>query len=217
MPFGGNDPHGNDRDGWFGNRICSPVYGGFTRLEDFKRISAAARLKRPAHGEMLYLEGETVEHILLLISGSVKNYAAGTERDGSHPHAECLMRLACGRRYTTAQAIRECRTRIWDVGHDLVGRLPVLRQNIPRLICGHPQELEKRFRQLAMEGVAPRVARQLIRLQEPARPRREWWKSIFHPQAWLLSAWEAHGLVTCCRESVMIHDVRALRAIFKEN
>jgi hypothetical protein len=31
---------------------------------------------------------------------------------------------------------------------------------------GYAHELEERFRELAMEQVAPRIARQLIRLQE---------------------------------------------------
>ena len=38
--------------------------------------------------------------------------------------------------------------------------------NLTRLICGHLQVLEERLREVATERVAPRVTRQLIRLQE---------------------------------------------------
>ena len=78
--------------------------------------------------------------------------------------------FSIGRHSTTAQAIRGCGALVWDAGtfKDLVEGLPVLHQNMIRFISGHLQELEERFRELATERVAPRVARQLIRLQEQA-------------------------------------------------
>ena len=109
--------------------------------------------------------------------------------------------------------------------------LPVLHQNMIRFISGHLQELEERFRELATERVAPRVARQLIRLQEQAglpwkgeveiRLSREELAQMtgttLYTVSRLLSAWEAHGLVTCRRESVMISDASALRRVFEES
>ena len=100
-----------------------------------------------------------------------------------------------------------------------------------RFICGHLQELEERFRELSTERVAPRVARQLIRLQEqPGWPQKgeveirlsreglaQMTGTTLYTISRLLSAWEAHGLVTCRRESVMISDVPALRRIIEES
>ena len=55
-----------------------------------------------------------------------------------------------------------------------------------RLTSDHLQELQKRFREPATERVAPRLARQLIRLQEQiGRPMKDSSKSDFHEKPWL--------------------------------
>jgi CRP-like cAMP-binding protein len=76
--------------------------------------------------------------------------------------------FSTGRHNTTAQVIRGCGALALEAGilKALAEALPVLRQNMIRTTCGHLQELQERFRELAMQRVAPRVARQLIRLQE---------------------------------------------------
>jgi len=238
MPLAGNNPHGNDSDGWSGMESARLFTG--VSPDDFARISAAARLKRLAQGEMLYLEGETVEHVLLLISGSVKITQLGPRG------TEVILRLSVpgdvldagglcstGRHCTAAQAIRECRALVWDAGifKDLLGRLPVLHQNMTRLICGQLQELEERFRELVTEKVAPRVARQLIRLQEQVGSPRKAGVEISlsreglaqmtgtteYTVSRLLSTWEAHGLVTCLRESVVISDIETLRKMIEQD
>jgi CRP-like cAMP-binding protein len=189
---------------------------------------------------MLYLEGDTVEQVLLLISGSVKITKRGPK------NMEVILRLSApgdildpvdllstSMHSTTAQAIRGCRALAWDAGifKDLVQGAPVLHQNVIRSICGYVHELEERFRELATEEEAPRVARQLIRIQEQAGwPRKgegeiglsheglaQMTGTTVDTVTRLLSAWEAHGLVTCRIESVTINDVRALRKVFEEN
>ena len=238
MPPPGNDPHGNDRDAWAAIE-SAPLFTGVSP-EDFRRISAAARLKRLSRGEMLYSEGDTVEQVLLLISGGVKTTQVGPKG------LEVILRLSApgdvldavglfstGRHYTTAQAIRGCGALAWQAGifKNLLGGLPVIHQNMIRFVSCHLHELEERFRELATERVAPRVARQLIRLQEQVVSPREGEVEIrlareglaqltgttLYTISRLLSAWEAHGLVTCRRESVMISDAPALRRIFEEN
>jgi CRP/FNR family transcriptional regulator, nitrogen oxide reductase regulator len=233
-----NDPHANDRDAWVAVE-STPLFTGVTP-EDFRRISAAARLKRFSSGEMLYSEGDTVEQVLLLISGFVKTTQVGPNG------VEVILRLsapgdvldavglfATGRHCTTAQATRACGALAWraEIFKGLLGGLPVLHQNMIRFICVHLQELEERFRELSTERVAPRVARQLIRLQEqPGWPQKreveihlsreglaQMTGTTLYTVSRLLSAWEARGLVTCGREFVMIRDVPALRRIFEED
>ena len=63
MQLAMNDAHGNSRNGWAAVE-SAPFFTGVS-LEDSRRISAAARMKRFARGEMLYLEGDTVEPVLL--------------------------------------------------------------------------------------------------------------------------------------------------------
>ena len=61
-----------------------------------------------------------------------------------------------------------CQALVWDARtfKALVGRLSVLHQNTARLLGEDLLELEERFREVATERVAPRVARQLLRLLE---------------------------------------------------
>jgi CRP-like cAMP-binding protein len=100
-----------------------------------------------------------------------------------------------------------------------------------RFTCDHLRELEERFRELATERVAPRVARQLIRLQEQIGSVQygeveiglsreglaQMTGTTLYTVSRLLSAWEAQGWVICRRESVIIRDPRSLRKIFEEN
>jgi len=233
MPLAQNDTHADDRDGWAAVE-SAPLFKDVPQ-EDFKRISAAARLKRLVRDEMLYVEGGQVEHVfLLLISGLVKiTQLEVILRLGAPGDVFDTVSLSStGRHSTTAQAIDACRVFVWDAGifKDLVECLPVLHQNMTRLICGHVQVLEERLREVATERVAPRVARQLIRLQEQVSSPQKGGVEISLSReglaqmtgtteftvSRLLSAWEEHGLVSCGRESMMISDVRALRKVFEE-
>jgi CRP-like cAMP-binding protein len=238
MPLVKTHACGADRDGWAAVE-SSPLFTGVSP-EDFRRITAAARLKRFARGDMLYVEGDTVGQILLLISGSVKITKLGPKGmevilrlGGPGDVLDAATLLCTGRHCSTAQAIRGCGTLVWDAGifKALLASFPVLSQNMIRTTCGQLQELEERFRELATEQVAPRVARQLIRLQEQAgSPRNDEVRigvsredlaqmtgTTVYTVSRLLSAWETHGLVNSRRSSVMISDVRSLRKVFEES
>jgi CRP-like cAMP-binding protein len=238
MLFAGNDSRGNDRDGWAAIE-SAPLFTGVSP-EDVKRISGAARLKRFACGEMPFLAGDTADQVLLLISGSVKFSQLGSKG------LEVILRLGApgdvfdvvslfvtGKHATTAQTIRPCGALVWDaeVFKALVEGLPVLYKNIIRLMGGHLLELEERFRELATERVAPRLARQLIRLQEqvgsPRKAAREIGLSheglaqmtgtTLYTVSRLLSTWEEDGLVNSGSESMIIADFDALHKVIEEN
>jgi CRP/FNR family transcriptional regulator, nitrogen oxide reductase regulator len=228
----------DNRHGWAAIE-SAPLFTGVLP-EDFRRISGAARLKRFTRGEMLYMAGDTVKQVLLLISGSVKITQQGSKG------LEVILRLgvpgdivdavslfSSGKHCTTAQAIRGCVALVWDAGifKALAESIPVLHRNVIRFAYGHLRELEERFFELATERVAPRVARQLIRLQEQASSPEKGEVEIglsreglaqmtgttLYTVSRLLSAWEAHGLVDSRRESVMIRNAPSLRKIFEEN
>ena len=110
----------------------------------------------------------------------------------------------------------------------LVKRFPVLRQNMVHVLGEDLRELQERFREVATERVAPRVARQLLRLLEKmgrtvnglvevGLSREELAQmtgTTLFTVSRLLSAWEADGIVRPRREAVAICDEQALRAIF---
>ena len=215
-----------------------PLFSGIS-AEDYAAISAAARAKEFTRGEVLYLEGDAVEQILLLTSGSVKTTRLGLSG------VEVILRLwvpgdvlgpadllAGGRHSSTAQAFRLTRALVWDATSfkALVGRYPVLDQNLLRMVVRYLADLEERFRELATERVAPRVARQLVRLlPQIGRPadgaievglsREELAQmtgTTLFTVSRLFSAWETRGLVKPRREAVTISDVQALSAIAEE-
>ncbi len=214
----------------------SPLFSGIPAADDMI-VSAAAHLKEFQRGEPLYTEGGPVQHISLLTSGFAKitqHGPGGTEVilrfcvPGDVLGAVCL--FSDGRHYTSAQAFRLCRALVWDAPAfgALVKRFPVLQQNMVRSLGDDLRELQERFREVATERVASRVARQLLRLLEKmGRPvngtvevslsREELAQmtgTTLFTVSRLLSAWEADGIVKPRREAVAICDVQALRAIF---
>jgi CRP-like cAMP-binding protein len=217
--------------------VHPPLFSGIM-AGDYTGIAAAARVKEFARGETLYFEGDSVRQILLLTSGFVKLTQLGLGgaevilRLGGPGDVIGVADLAEGRHRTTAQAFRLCRGLVWDAAafKALVARFPVLHQNMVRILDGHLLELEQRFREVATERVGPRVARQLVRLQEKiGQPvdgavdisvsREELAQmtgTTLFTISRLLSAWEARGMVKPRREAVTICDVQSLRAVCDE-
>jgi CRP-like cAMP-binding protein len=203
---------------------------------DYTRIAATARVKEFTRGEVLYLEGDSVRQVLLLTSGLVKLNKLGLSG------TEVIIRLAApgdvlgalglfsaGSQCTTAQAFRQCRALAWDISafRALVGRFPILHENMARILGGYLLELEERFREVATERVGPRVARQVVRLMEQiGKPvdgaveiglsREELAQmtgTTLYTVSRLLSAWEARGMVRPRREAVAICDAQLLCAV----
>jgi CRP-like cAMP-binding protein len=187
---------------------------------------------------MAYLEGDTVQQVLLLVSGSIKITQLGSKglevilRLGAPGDVFDVVSLSTtGRHRATAEAIRSCGVLVWDAGafKALLEAIPVLHQNIIRFTYRHLEELEGRFRELATEPVAPRVARQLIRLLEQVGSAqsdemeigisRENLAEMTQPFILLAvySPLGKSGLIYSCSESIIISDVRALRKLFDDD
>jgi CRP/FNR family transcriptional regulator, nitrogen oxide reductase regulator len=206
---------------------------------DYAGICRGARVKQFTRGEMLYFEGDAVERVLLLTSGSAKVTKLG--RGGE----EVILRLtvpgdvlgavglfSSGMHCTTAQAFRACQALVWDarVFEDLVERFPVLHKNMAAILGEYLRELEDRFREVATGRVGPRIALQLLRLLKSiGRPvnagveiglsREELAQmtgTTLFTVSRLLSAWEARGVVRPRRQAVAICDVQSLREISEE-
>lgn len=231
--------HRNNGDNHGAAATRPPLFSGVS-AGDYAAIATAARVKEFARGEMLYFEGDSVRQVLLLTSGFVKITQIGLGG------AEVILRLgsagdvvgagdlfSIGRHRTTAEAFRLCRGLVWDATafKALVERFPILHQNMVRILGGHLLELEQRFREVATEKVAPRVARQLMRLQdkigqvvngavEIGLSREELAQmtgTTLFTISRLLSAWEARGMVRPRREAVTICDLESLRSVSEES
>jgi CRP/FNR family transcriptional regulator, nitrogen oxide reductase regulator len=229
--------HGDNRAGAVAAR--PPLFSGIL-AEDYARIAAAARVKEFVRGEMLYIGGDSVSQVLLLTSGFAKISQFGLSG------MEVILRLSVpgdvlgamglfttGLHFTTAQAFRMCRALVWDAPtfRALVTRYPVLHQNMVKILSEDLLELQERFREVATERVAPRVARQLVRLLkrigrsvngavEVSLTREELAQmtgTTLFTVSRLLSAWEERGMVKPRREGVTICDVPLLRAMSEES
>ena len=207
---------------------------------DYERICAAARPKEFARGDMLFIESEAVEQIILLTSGFAKITQLGTNGSqvilrfgvpGDVLGAAALFSTSvhCG----TAQAFRACHALVWSARDfkALVNHLPVLHENMVRLLGEDLSELEERFREVATERVALRVARQVLRLMnqigrrvndevEISLSREELAQmtgTTLFTVSRLFSIWEARGIVRPRRESVTICDVELLRTVSEKS
>ena len=223
-----------------------PLLAGI-QPEDRARLLAAARSKELARGQMLYLEGDSLQQVWLLTAGFVKTTQIGTGG------VEVILRLsgpndvlgafdlATGVHSSAAQALRSCRALVWEayLFRRMLERYPVLHQNMARMLGGHLLELQERFREVATERVAPRVARQVIRLLDTiGRTRRagvndrmldgevdiglsreelaQMTGTTLFTISRLLSAWQARGIVKPRREAFTICDLPSLRALCNE-
>jgi CRP-like cAMP-binding protein len=212
-----------------------PLFSGILPA-DYSRIAAAARVKEFERGEMLFSEGDSVQQVFLLTAGFAKINKLGLSgsevilRFGAPGDVLGAMGLfSTGKHCTTAQSFRTCRALVWEpsVFKALAERFPVLHQNMARIVGGELLELEERFREVATERVAPRVARQLVRLLDKIGRRVEDGVEIslsreelaqmtgttLFTVSRLLSAWEERGMVKPRREGVTICDIPALNAI----
>jgi CRP/FNR family transcriptional regulator, nitrogen oxide reductase regulator len=217
----------------------SPLFSGILP-DDYTKILTAARVKEFTRGENLYMEGDSVQQVLILTSGFAKITQLGLSG------AEVLLKFSVpgdvlgavglfstGRHCTTAQAFRLCHALVWDAPafKAVVECFPVLHQNMVRILVGYLLELEERFREVSTEKVGSRVARQVVRLLETiGRPvdgaveivlsREELAQmtgTTLFTVSRLLSAWKLRGLVRTRRQEVMtICDVASLRAIYDE-
>src|ERR1039457_5160753 len=149
-----------------------PLFSGILPA-DYTRIASAARVKEFERGEMLYIEGDSVQQVLLLTSGFAKIIKLGLSgsdvilRFGAPGDVLGAIGLfSTGRHSTTAQSFRMCRALVWEppVFKALAERFPVMHQNLARIVGAELLELKERFREVATVRVAPRVARQLVRL-----------------------------------------------------
>ena len=213
----------------------TPLFSGILPCDQSKLL-AAARLKEFARGEMLHSEGDPVDQIILLTRGLVKITQLGMRG------AEVILRLSVpgdvvgavslfstGKHCTTAQAFRACHSLVWDAAlfKSAVERLPALHRNLVCIVVANLEELEERFREVATERVAPRVACQLVRLAErigrsvngaieigvSREELAQMTGTTLFTVSRLLSAWEERGLVRPLREAVAVCDMQSLISI----
>ena len=200
---------------------------------DCRTIVSTARQKHFSRRETIFLEGDPVRQVVLLLSGCVKITQLG------FAGAEVILRVSgvgdivsgfcrpganCSHG-STAQAIRPSTALVWEAAtfDKLLDRFPAFQRNTGRALEERLQELEQRFREVSTEMVGSRLSSELIRLSnrlgrasgnaEIGLSRSELAQltgtTVFTVSR-LLTRWQTLGIVSSRREAVQVHDFAAL-------
>lgn len=214
-------------------QICSSrLFAGLNEREYFE-IAACSRYGTFAKNESLFTEGQPAEFLILIESGAVKQTQAGRNgnevliRFSRKGDAVNLRAESTDHGYTcSAHAVEPCRALLWDYNH-IRGYLarPVMRRNISRILVDELGELEERYREMATERVANRLALLIVRLvNQIGKPfdggikvsltREELAQmtgSTVFTISRVLSEWSEKGLVRSLREAIVVNDPKRLR------
>jgi CRP-like cAMP-binding protein len=213
----------------------SALFAGLSQ-RDLMEVLSCARVRMFARDELLYSQGQTVRNLIVLQSGSVKHTQLSSNGD------EVLLRMtatgeavnlqtdpnACSQT-CSARAMEQCRAWIFEYARlqELLERYPRMRQNITYILASRLHELEERFREIATEKVARRLALALLRLSKQVGKKCEEGVQVSLSREELaqmtgttlftisrvLSRWAEQGLVAPKREAVVICDAARLESV----
>jgi CRP-like cAMP-binding protein len=214
---------------------ASALFTGLTPRE-CKEIASCAHIRTYARDELLFMQGQPVRSLVLIQSGSVKLTqlsASGNEvilwmngcGDAMGVHADSP---SCSHT-CSARAMEQCKTLVWEYTklQMLVAEYPQLRRNISQILASRLQELEERFREIATEKVARRLALALSRLlKQVGKPTPEGTEISLSREelaqltgttlftiSRILSKWADSGVVTPRREAVLVRNPERLESV----
>jgi CRP-like cAMP-binding protein len=214
---------------------ASALFTGLSPKE-CREIASCAHARTFARDELLFMQGQPVRSLVLIQSGSVKLTqlsANGNEvilwMNGSGDvmgmHADSP---SCSHT-CSARAMEQCKALVWEYTRlqMLVAEYPQLRRNISQILASRLQELEERFREIATEKVARRLALALTRLlkqvgkktpdgTEVSLSREELAQltgTTLFTISRILSKWAELGVVTPRREAVLVRDPERLESV----
>jgi len=213
----------------------SPLSCGLSRAQLWN-LAGSACAREIKRRQAFFREGEPATAVGLLCSGRVKVTqltSAGREVIvqllGPGEVLGGLGALAGGHYPATAEALEASQALVWEQHRleELFDEVPVLARNALRIMADWVRELEERYRELATEPVAQRLAYALVRLDDRQRHRADGSFDLSLSQeelaqmtgttlftvSRLLSEWESKGILTTRRERVLVRDHRGLAAL----
>ena len=212
----------------------STLFSGLSAAECL-HLASCGRTRRFANDEILFMQGQRVQQLMLIMTGSVKLTqlsSTGNEVILWMTGAKQAIGLSArpsgeeGTHSCTARAMEPCTALIWDYARHaaLLEQYPRIRGNVNHILSTRLEELEERFREVSTERVAKRLALALLRLmRHVGRPhqsgtrvslsREEMAQMIgttLFTTSRILSKWSESGLVLARRDGVVICDARCL-------
>ncbi len=212
---------------------ASALFAGLTP-KDCYEIAACGSVRNFARDEILFMQGQPIRNLVLLQTGSVKLTQTSSEGnevilwmngegEAIGVHAESPnCNHTC-----SARAMEQCRALTWEYSRiqAVLAEHPQIRKNISQILSSNLQELEERFREVATERVARRLALTLLRLlKHVGKEGREGVQLSLSREelaqmvgttlftiSRILSKWGENGLVVPRREAVLIPNPARLR------
>lgn len=217
---------------------ASALFAGLTE-EEVLEIASCARARTFARDELLFMEGQAARNLVMIQTGSVKLSqlsANGNEvimwmQGSGEPVGVPAHSMSCSHT-CSARAMEQCRASVWEYAklQQLLEEYPQIRANISRILSSRLDELQERFREVATEKVAKRLAFTLLRLvKKIGKPAREGTAvslsreelaqmtgTTLYTISRLLSKWGDEGFVLPRREAVVVVDPKRLSRISDE-
>ncbi len=208
---------------------------------DLADVLAAARERRLADDATVFREGEPADRFCVVSAGRLKLTQLGADgnevilRFVGPGEATAALAIFEGADYPlTARAVGATTVLEWgrDAVQEMLRRHPALAVNTVRLLSGRLREVQERFRELATERVAQRIARALVRLVRQVGRKVDGGVLIDLPLSRqnlaeltgttlftvsrVLSKWEELGILESGRERVVVTSPHALVAIAED-
>lgn len=208
---------------------------------EIERLLAAARVVKVPDGGFFFLQGDPADHLYVLQGGLVR--LGQVTADGQ----QVLQRvIAPGTLFgavalmpsavypVSAEAAADCQALSWSTRQmmEFVKEMPTLALNALRMMAGHVQEVQDRFRELATQRVERRLAGALLRLASQTGRKveegvlidlalsrqdlAEMTGTTLYTVSRILSQWEEKGLIRSGRERVIIRYPHGLVAIAED-
>ena len=217
---------------------ASALFTGLSK-DECLQIASCAAVRTFARDELLFMQGQSAHHLVMIEQGSVKLSQLssggnevimwlGGSGDPVSMHAECV---SCNHT-CSARAMEKCRALVWEYRklQELMVRYPQIKRNIHQILSGRLNELQERFREVATEKVAQRLALALQRLAkqvgkqvkggiEVCLSREELAQmtgTTLFTISRILSRWGEKGIVFPRREAVVVLDSQRLGQVSNE-
>ncbi len=217
---------------------ASALFTGLT-TQQCRTIASCAKARLFARDELLFMQGQPVRNLVLIQTGSVKLTQLSPHGNevilwmngqgdavGVHPELPACSHTC------SARAMEQCRALTWEYTRlqILVAEYPQIRNNISQILSNRLNELEERFREVATEKVAKRLALTLLRLAKQVGKRHDGGVQVSLSREELaqmtgttlftisriLSKWGEEGFVLPRRESVVVRDRQRLEQVGDE-
>lgn len=218
---------------------ASTLFTGLTEQECHEIVSCG-RARTFARDEVLFVQGQPMRSLIFLQSGSVKHTQLserGAEvllwMSGSGEALNVQPDTTSCNYSCSARAMENSKALIWDYTRlqGFLQQYPQIRKNINKIIAGRLVELEERFREIATETVAKRLAMTLLRLlKQVGRPSNGGTQIFLNREelgqmtgttlftiSRILSRWAEQGFVVPRREAILVSDTRGLESISNQD